>query len=187
MTLPADYGFRSTRYSHGEVLSLLIERSHRTGVSVEEASPEQGRRLVVRYQRDGHDERRTAVVLGRSSDWYKYRLNVYAQFEGVQWVIAGTHDSCLSVPVWSVEEERLYEAYQTCIPLHVLMDEKKLLHTSFGHKLLLGAKLCGLPEADMIAANLKRSAQFDLLIEVRQHTHRKRGRQLKIAPSIASA
>lgn len=187
MMLPADRGFRSTRYSHGEVLSLLIERSRRTHVSVEEASPEQGRRLVVRYQRDGHDERRTAVVLGRSSDWYKYRLNVYAQFEGVQWVVAGTHDSCLSVPVWSVEEERLYNPYETCIPLQTLRENTKLLHTSFGHKLLLGAKVCGLPEADAIAALLKRSAQFALLVEVRSYTHRKRGRQLKISNSIASS
>lgn len=188
MTLIGGAWFRYTRYSYEEVFSLLISRAGRTNVSVIHASPAQGRRITIRYQRDGHDEERVAVILGRSSDWYRYRLNVFAEFEGIQWVVAGTHDSCLGVPVWSVEEERLYQPYETCIPFSDLLANPRLTHTEFGHKLLFGGMMCGLSEARQVAAQvLKRSARFKLERDVKKFTHRRRGRQLRIsaeAPTV---
>ena len=188
MTLIGDEWFRYTRYSYEEVFSLLISRSRRTRVAVVHAAPHQGRRITIRYQRDGHDEERVAVVLGRSSDWYKYRLNVFAEFEGIQWVVAGTHDSCLGVPVWSVEEEKLYEPYQTSVPFSELLTNPRFRHTEFGHKLLFGGMMCGLSEARQVAAKaLKRSALFQMERDVRRSTHRRRGRQLRISESPATA
>ena len=188
MTLIGGEWFRYTRYSYEEVFSLLISRARRTQVSVVHASPAQGRRITIRYQRDRHDEERVAVILGRSSDWYKYRLNVYAEFEGIQWVVAGTHDSCLGVPVWSVEQEQLYEPYETSVPFSDLLTNPRLRHTEFGHKLLFGGMMCGLPEARQVAAEvLRRSARFQMERDVRQFTHRRRGRQLRISADASTA
>ena len=192
MTLAVDEKFRYTRYSYAEVFSLLISRSRHTGVAVVHAAPHQGRRITIHVDIvDEQGERlvgdRVAVVLGRSSDWYRHRLNVYAEFEGVQWVVAGTHDSCLSIPVWCVEEEHLYKLHETRIPLSDLLDNERLRHTEFGHKLLFGGMMCNLPEAKQVAAKLKRTARFQLERDVRLHTHRKRGQQLKISESPATA
>ena len=181
MTLTTDKHFRYTRYSYAEVFSLLISRSRRTKVFVEHASDEQGRRITIHYQRDGHDEYREAALLGRSSDWYRHRLNVYAELEGIQWVVAGTHDSCLPVPVWSVEEEKLYEPHETRVPFSELRSNERFRHTSFGHQLLLGGMMCNLPEARAAAAELKDTARFAMERNVRRYSHRRRGRQLKIS------
>lgn len=200
MTLTAGKEFKYTRYTYAEVFSLLIGRARRTGVSVLHAAPTQGRRVTVHVDitvesKNEKGERkkermvgdRVAVVLGRSSDWYRHRLNVYAEFEGVQWVVCGTHDSCLSIPVWSVEEERLYEAHETRIPFSDLLTNTRLRHTEFGHKLLLGGMMCNLPEARQVAAELKRTARFQIERDVRMHTHRRRGQQLKISAEDAIA
>ena len=189
MTLAVDGQFRYTRYSYEEVFSLLISRSGRTGVSVKHADAEQQGRLITVHAKlkdeDGKmlpAEDRLAVLLGRSSDWYKYRLNVYAQqFAGVQWIICGTHDTCVSVPVWCVEEEKLYESYQTRISFNDLLSKYDTLrHTAFGHRLVLGGMICNLPEAHAVAKTLKRSARFALEADVKKHIHMKKGRPLKL-------
>ena len=188
MTLAVDGQFRYTRYTYEEVFSLLISRSARTGVDVKHAdAQEQGRLITIHAKiQDGKggvlEGERVAVLLGRSSDWYKYRLNVYAQqFAGVQWIIAGTHDTCVSVPVWSVEEEKLYEPYQTRISFADLLTKYETLrHTAFGHRLVLGGMICNLPEAHAVAKTLKRSARFALEADVRKHIHMKKGRPLKL-------
>ncbi len=201
MTLAPDKeGFRYTRYRWEEVFSLLIERSERTGVSVIHAAPEQGRRITIHIdlpvenneseqlvedQKEENGGRmvgdRVAVLLGKSSDWYKYRLNVFARQEGIEWVVCGTHDTCVSVPVWSVEEERLYGAHETRIPFSDLLTRyQKLRRTSFGHNLMLGGMICNVPEAKEVALSYKRSFRYELQAEVRKHAHKRKGPQLKI-------
>jgi hypothetical protein len=189
MTLAPDkQGFRYTRYRHDEVFSLLISRAQRTGVDVVHAAPTQGRRITIHArlqneQGEWAEAVRVAVLLGRSSDWYRYRLNVYAvQFEGIEWIVCGTHDTCVPIPVWSVEEEKLYNKYETRIAFaDLLTTHRKYWKTEFGHKLLLGGMICNLPEARQVALKLKKSARFALEAEVRKHAHRRKGPQLKLS------
>lgn len=193
MTLAVDQQFRYTRYTWQETFSLLINRSKRTGVQVLHAAPHQGRRITIHIDMQTEEGNRlsgdrVAVLLGRSSDWYKYRLNVYAeQFEGIQWIVAGTHDTCVSVPVWCVEEEKLYNAHETRISFTDLLQKyDRLRFTEFGHKLILGGMICNIPEAKTVAATLKRSARFALEADVRKHTHRKKGRPLHLGEVVVS-
>lgn len=202
MTLAVDGQFRYTRYTYEEVFSMLISHSGRTGVEVLHADQEKQGRLIQIHvdianpeesakpesgEEENEEERlvgdRVAVLLGRSSDWYKYRLNVYAEaFEGVQWIIAGTHDTCVSVPVWCVEQEKLYRAYETRISFNDLQHTyQKLRYTAFGHRLILGGMICNLPEAKEVAVSLKRSARYALEADVKKHIHRKKGRPLKLS------
>jgi hypothetical protein len=197
MGLAVDGQFRYTKYTYEEVFSLLISRAARTGVDVKYADAGQGRLITIHARLKGGDEDaggeewieddRVAVVLGRSSDWYKYRLNVYAQkFAGVQWIVAGTHDTCVPVPVWCVEDERLYSAYETRISFNDLLQKyEQLRYTAFGHRLILGGMICNLPEAREVAKTLKKSARYALEADVRKHTHMKKGRPLKLGPSPA--
>lgn len=199
MTLaPDEQSFRYTRYRWEEVFSMLVSREGRTGVQVAHAAPEQGRRITITVdvldprdpERKLHLQgERVAVLLGRSSDWYKYRLNVYAvQVAQIAWIVCGTHDSCVSVPVWSVEEERLYDVYETRIAFADLLGQyRQYWGREFGHQLLLGGMICNLPEAREVARHLKKSARFALEAEVRRHTHKRKGPQLKLGTQLENA
>ncbi|MBA2677519.1 MAG: hypothetical protein H0U76_03875 [Ktedonobacteraceae bacterium] len=187
MTLAPDkQGFRYTKYRWEEVFSLLISREKDTGISVIHAASEQGRRITIECDLPWRDTtltgRRVAVLLGRSSDWYKYRLNVYAvQVQGIEWIICGTHDTCVNVPVWSVEEGKLYDVHETRIAFADLLGQyQRYWFTEFGHKLLLGGMYCNIPAAKEVALKLQKSARFALEAEVRRHAHRRKGPPLKI-------
>jgi hypothetical protein len=203
MTLAPDkQTFRYTRYRWEEVFSQLVSREDRTGVKVEHAAPDQGRRITLTIDildpRDSEGDpkerhrlqgERVAVLLGRSSDWYKYRLNVYAvQRAQIAWIVCGTHDTCVNVPVWSVEEEKLYDVYETRIAFADLLGQySRYWGSEFGHKLLLGGMICNLPEAKDVAKHLKKSARFALEAEVRRHAHRRKGPQLKLGDLLENA
>lgn len=48
-------------------------------------------------------ERLRAVILARSSDWYRLSLNYPLWDHGITAVVCGTHDSCINRPVLALD------------------------------------------------------------------------------------
>ena len=87
----------------------------------------------------------------------------------------------MNVPVWSVEEEKLYDKHETRIAFADLLGKhKKYWFTEFGHKLLLGGMICNLPEAKEVVLQLKKSARYAMEAEIRKHAHKRKGPELKL-------
>ncbi|HLG75150.1 MAG TPA: hypothetical protein VKX46_01975 [Ktedonobacteraceae bacterium] len=138
------------------------------------------RSVRVRYQEKVYQ----AVVLARSSDWYHYSLNCTDRWKHhVNAVIAWTHDSCLSVPVFSLEERRVYGP-KIAADVEDFTDETQfpepLRKTAFGHHMLVGALMCLRPDAQARLATLKPSTQRRIRAEVRRLGMRRRGGPLHV-------
>ena len=65
------------------------------------------------------------------------------------------------------------------IPAHFFRTER-------GHKMLLGALMCRLPEAEQVLSRLPRSTRYRIELEVRQLLLRKRGRPIAGAVTSVS-
>lgn len=162
-----------------EILSMLSSSAYKTGVSILNDGP--GHRLRIRYARGAVDRAYECVVLVRSSDWYKYRLNVYAQLEGIEFVVCATHDSCLPVPAWSVEEARVYQAGETKRPLADLADPR-VRGSKYGHLLFIAALLSAKQEMMDILNDKQfpRSTRYRIRAEVRKYANLRPGGRLRI-------
>jgi hypothetical protein len=162
-----------------EILSMLSSSAYKTGVSILNDGP--GHRLRIHYARGQVNRAYECVVLVRSSDWYKYRLNVYAQLEGIEFVVCGTHDSCLPVPVWSVEEARVYQSGETKRPLTDLANPR-VRGSRYGHLLLIAALLSAKQEAlDILnSKQIPRSTRYRIKSEVRKYANLRPGGRLRI-------
>jgi hypothetical protein len=132
----------------------------------------------IRYNRGGTDREFECVVLVRSSHWYSYRLNVFG-IDIIELVVCGRHDSCLPIPVWSVEETKIYNPLETARPLDDL-SKPEVRGTRYGHALLVAAILSGKQEALELLEQLPRSMRYRVQAEVRAYANLKRGRKLKI-------
>lgn len=82
---------------------------------------------------------RVAVVLARSSDYYRYQLSHH---EDINQVVCGLHDSYLHIPVWETSTNKRYKARETSLEISGANFEKQRT-TAYGHKVLLGALICG--------------------------------------------
>jgi len=78
---------------------------------------------------------RHAVVLARSSDYYRYHLADHTEFS---LVICGLHDSYLHLPVWEMRTNQRYEPRQTAIAI-TSPEFERIRCTQFGHSILLAA------------------------------------------------
>jgi hypothetical protein len=150
------------------------------------ASPN-GRRIVVSVEKYRREVR--AIILARSSDWYRFSLNTYNS--GIEMVIAGTHDSCLSLPVLAMDTLEWTEPYKTrfeySLPpakdLHLpdRPDKFELLRrTHYGHCVLVGALIVGRKEGIDRLMTLPDSTRYRLEAEVRRLRHRRPGRPLQL-------
>jgi hypothetical protein len=143
---------------------------------------------------DNKSERLRAVILARSSDWYKFSLNVAEWDHGITAVVCGTHDSCINAPVLALDTMRWYKAKEIRAifgPLQPVYDANdKAISDSFdqarkshyGHNILIGALLCGLPEATARLQSLPDSTRFRIETELRQLHTRRQGRPLDLGP-----
>jgi hypothetical protein len=163
--------------SRHEILSMLQSSAFSTGVSILNDGP--GHRLRVQYQRGETNRPFDCVVLVRSSQWFRYRLNVFAELDGIEMVICARHDSCLPVPVWSVEEARVYNPGETAVPLSTLLDVK-VRGSKYGHLLFIAAILSGHQEALDALAQLPRSTRYRIQAQVRAYANLRPGNKLKI-------
>lgn len=143
---------------------------------------------------DKKSERLRAVILARSSDWYKFSLNVAEWDHGITAVVCGTHDSCINVPVLALDSMRWYDSLEMRAifgPLQPVYDDNdKPIPDSFdtarkshyGHNILIGALLCGLPEATARLQSLHPSTRYRIESELRQLHTRRQGRPIDICP-----
>ncbi len=116
------------------------------------------------------------LVLGRSSEWYKYRLNTYANT--IDAVVCATHDSCLPIPVFALDVIGVY--YKSFKMRYYPLEQipERFWHTERGHKMLVGALMCKVPEAERVLSRFKRSTRYRIELETRQLLLRKRGRPI---------
>src|SRR5579884_539703 len=118
---------------------------------------------------------RHAVVLAKSSDYYRYHLADHPEFS---LVICGLHDSYLHLPVWEMRTNRRYEPRETAVAI-TSPDFAQLRRTSFGHHMLLGALINGDATAQALLASLPPRTQRRIKREVEDaQKTRYRGRPL---------
>jgi hypothetical protein len=139
-------------------------------------------------------ERLRAVILARSSDWYKFSLNYPLWDHGCNAVVCGTHDSCVPVPVLALDAMKWYGAQKMRDifgPLQPRLDSNdKLIPDSFdharkshyGHCMLVGALMCGREDARARLNAMEPSTRYRIESEVRQLHTRRQGRPLVVGP-----
>jgi hypothetical protein len=178
-----------------EILSMLQSSSEETGIKLIATGPKHSHRITIESTRattQASEEEETpqkttggvqfrAVLLVRSSDWYHYRLNVFGKLEGIELIVCATHDACVDLQVWSVEEARIYEPGETAIPLAKLKD-RKVRGTKYGSLLFVSALLCSKQEAlDILADDdFPESTRYRYESKVRYYANLKRGTKLSI-------
>ena len=130
-----------------ELLSMLNSSAFTTGIHLVSEGPGHSHRITIKSTRNGNAASQffTAVLLVRSSDWYHYRLNVFGQVQGIELVVCGEHDSCLPIPVWSIEDTKIYQEGETKIPLAELA-KREVRGTKYGSLLFVAALLSGKQE-----------------------------------------
>ena len=166
-----------------EILSVLRTSSHETKIELVSIGPKHSHRITIASTRQGEEAvTYNAVLLIRSSDWYRYRLNVFGKLEGIELIVCAIHDSCVDVQVWSVEDATSYEAGETVIPLATLRDPK-IRGTKYGSLLLTAALLCSKQEARDILNDdtFPVSTRYRYESKVRYYANLKRGTKLSLA------
>lgn len=165
--------------SRHQILSMLQSSAATTGVSLLNDGP--GHRIRIHYRRGRQDRPFEAVVLRRSFDWYTYRLNLYAQLDGIEMIVCAVHDTCIMLPVWCVSEAHIYNEGETAIPLERLTDPG-FRGSRAGHRLFLGALLSSRPAAfDVLAAkSFPRSTRYRIQAKVRTYATLRPGNRLKV-------
>lgn len=162
-----------------QILSAMESRAYKTGVRQINDGP--GHRIRIKYTRGEIDREFECVVLVRSSLWYEHRLNLYGMGL-VEMVVCAKHDSCLPIPAWSVEENKVYNPGETAHPLSTL-GNKTFRGSRYGHTLFIAAILTGQEEALKILedeGHIPRSTRYRLKAKVRAYANLKRGRRLVI-------
>ncbi|MBA2681321.1 MAG: hypothetical protein H0U76_23335 [Ktedonobacteraceae bacterium] len=164
-----------------EILSVFTSSASTTGLHLVSEGPAHSHRITVKSTRHGREEFFKAVLLGRSSEWYHYRLNVFGVVQGIELVVCGTHDSCIPLPVWSVDEAKSYTPGETAIPLADLATPK-IRGTKYGSLLLVAALLSGKAEALTLLndPSFPRSTRYRYHAKVRQYATLKPGVKLNI-------
>ena len=177
---------RYSRYKREHVWAALYQQQDALGVIVQHDSV-QGNTLSL--LREGQPIK--AVVLARSSDWYAYSLNCEERWHhGIEAVVCGTHDSCLPVVVLALDTLRWYEPTEMRVkslaprpgPQGNPTDtfEQKYRKTHYGHNMLLGALMCGRPDAVERLKSLPQGTRWRIEAEIRRLHMRRRGRPLRV-------
>jgi len=139
-------------------------------------------------------ERYRAVILARSSDWYKFSLNIAEWDHGCNAIVCGTHDSCINVQVLALDAMKWYEAkkmraifgtlqpqYDTNDkPIPDTFDHARKSH--YGHNMLVGALMCGREDAIARLQSLNPRTRRRIESELRQMHTRRQGRPLVVGP-----
>lgn len=137
-----------------------------------------GRCVQVRYR----DKQYQAVVLAKASDWYRYSLNCTERWHHeVSAAIVGTHDSCVPVPVFAIDERRVYGRAKARVDdfTSAVFDER-YRKSAYGHWMLLGGLMCMRSDAwarfDQLPARTRRRIRA----KVKRLGLRRRGRPLPV-------
>jgi hypothetical protein len=182
---------RYTKYKQSDVWLQLCNLERALKVQVLRGSVHGSSVSLLRLDTG---ERLRAVILARSSDWYKYSLNYPLWDHGITACVCGTHDSCLEIPVLALDAMKWYEPLKMRSifgPLQPTLDTNdKLIPDAFdkarkshyGHCMLIGALMCGREDAIARLQSLPDRTRFRIEAEVRQLHTRRQGRPLEVAP-----
>lgn len=158
---------KDARETQATMRDLLAHVSECEAFYASKQTPDQAPAILQRA--------RHAVVLAKSSDYYRYHLADHPEFS---LVICGLHDSYLHLPVWETRTNRRYDARETAVAL-TSPDFVQVRRTQFGHHILLGALINGDATAKAFLAGLPVRTQSRIRREVDQAQHtRYRGRPL---------
>jgi hypothetical protein len=158
---------KDARETQATMRDLLAHVSECEAFYASKQTPEQAPAMLQRA--------RHAVVLARSSDYYRYHLADHPEFS---LVICGLHDSYLHLPVWEMRTNRRYDTRETAVAI-ASPDFAHLRRTQFGHHILLGALINGDAAAKVFLASLPLRTQSRIRREVDEAQHtRYRGRPL---------
>jgi len=177
---------RYSQYKRENVWAALYQLQAQLGVVVHHDSV-QGQ--TVSLSREGQPYR--AVVLARSSDWYYYSLNCLERWHhGIQAVVCGTHDSCLPVPVLALDMMRWYEPQEMRVKSLAPPTPGKSgtstdpferrRKTQYGHNMLIGALMCGRPDAIKRLESLPQGTRWRIEAKLRKLYMRRPGRPLRV-------
>ena len=178
--MPARKKRRYTRYTQDDVYRALDAHQEHLGVRIAPGSAYGNRIQLVSNLGE-----RIAVVLARSSDWYRYSLNVMTWQHPLQAAVVGTHDSCLPIPVLAMDSMQWYQPYELRFQLALPADPSKdrferHRKTQYGHNVLLGAFICGRADAQERVMSLPERTRLRLEAEKRKLLKRRRGRPFKV-------
>ncbi len=179
---------RYTRYSLEDTQRAIQHQQRQVGVTIlADSASANGRRVCIHSEKHNRDF--WALITARSSDWYKYNLNTYTS--GIEVIIAGTHDSCVSVPVLAMDTlewtEPLKTRFEASLPPAKDLDLKdhpdrfeRFRRSHYGHCVLVGALIVGHKGAIDRLMTLRPGTRWRIEAEVRRLRHRRAGRPLKL-------
>jgi hypothetical protein len=129
-------------------------------------------------------ERYRAVILARSSHWYKFSLNVAEWDHGITAIVCGTHDSCVSVPVLALDAMKWYAAKEMRAIFGTIdsPEFEKARKSHYGHNMLIGALMCGTEDAIAKLQSLPDRTRYRIEAEMRVLHCRRQGRPIDVAP-----
>ena len=137
-----------------------------------------GRCVQVRYREKSY----RAVVLAKASDWYHYSLNCTERWHHqVNAAIVGTHDSCLPVPVFAIDELQAYNAKRARVEEFTgpVFDER-YRKSAYGHRMLIGGLMCLRADAWERFDQMPASTRRRIRATVKRLGLRRRGRPLPV-------
>jgi hypothetical protein len=184
---------KERRYSQYKQEDVFIQFIHSASVlKVEVLGAIVG--ASVSLIRTDTNKRLRAVVLARSSDWYRYSLNYPLWQHGCTAVVAGTHDSCLPVPVLALDAMKWYKKHElrdifgplqprydaNDQPIPDTFDQARKSH--YGHNMLIGALMCGREDAIARLQTFRPRTRYRIEAELRNLHARRQGRPLVVGP-----
>src|ERR1022692_3143626 len=184
---------RYSRYKAADVWDTMYEQQFALGFVVEHDTVIGNTVSLVRGK-----QRYRAIVLARSSDWYRYSLNTDISWKhrhGITLILCGTHDSCLPVPVQALDHPKWYEPRTTRLRVDTLAVQHtdadgypddafdKTRRTMYGHSIFIGALMCGREDAIARLATMRESTVFRIKAELK-HLHRRRGGRPIAVPRV---
>jgi len=176
---------RYTRYTLEDTQRALQQQQHQLHIRILPGSASlNGRRIRLyteRYKREVW-----AILLARTSEWYAFNLNTYSH--GIEVVIAGTHDSCVSVPVLAMDSLEWSDPYQIRYESTFKASKdpgswerfNRLRKSRYGHNILIGSLIVGRVDARDGLMTLPERTRFRIEAEVKHLRHRRPGRPLKL-------
>src|SRR5579871_1961803 len=179
---------RYSKYKVHDVWAQLVRYQQRLGVSIirDTVHGHTVSLLVSRAAKPKEEYR--AVILARSSDWYKWSLNCKEAYgHTITCIVCGTHDSCVDMPILALDNTRWYDATKMRDdfgPLQPTFNEQKQFvpdlfdtkrKTQYGHNMLIGALMCKREDALARLATLKKHTRLRIEAEVRKLHHRRVG------------
>ena len=190
---------RYSRYKRDDVLAQLAIYANKLKVQIVQGSMPKSGGYSLSLIRLDTGERLRCICLGRSSDWYHYSLNCPEWDHGITAIVAQTHDSCVPVPVLTMDEFKWYSAGKINPVYGPLQPPAGLAkgetpddlfeharRTEYGHNILIGALMCGRDDAFARLATFKPSTQRRIRAELARFRRRRPGRPLAVAPDPQS-